>query len=34
MTILVRGHDIVAVGRAKQVKIPTSAKVIDGTGSL
>jgi imidazolonepropionase-like amidohydrolase len=31
MTILVRGHDIVAVGRAKQVKIPTSAKVIDGT---
>lgn len=31
MTILVRGHDIIAVGRAKQVKIPTSAKVIDGT---
>jgi hypothetical protein len=31
MTILVRGHDIVAVGRAKQVNIPTSATVIDGT---
>jgi len=34
MTILVRGHDIVAVGRAKQVKIPTSATVIDGTGQF
>jgi imidazolonepropionase-like amidohydrolase len=33
-TILVRGHDIVAVGRAKQVKIPTSVKVIDGTGKF
>lgn len=31
MTILVRGHDIAAVGRAKQVTIPTSAKGIDGT---
>jgi hypothetical protein len=32
MTILVRGHDIAAVGRAKQITIPTSAKVIDSTG--
>jgi len=34
MTLLVRGHDIVAVGRAKQVMIPTSDKVIDGTGKF
>jgi hypothetical protein len=34
MTLLVRGHDIVAVGRARQVKIPTSAKVMDGTGKF
>jgi len=34
MTILVRGHDITAVGRAKQVTIPTSDKVIDGTGKF
>ena len=34
MTILVRGHDISAVGRAKQVTIPTSDKVIDGTGKF
>jgi imidazolonepropionase-like amidohydrolase len=34
MTILVRGHDIAAVGRAKQVTIHTSVKVIDGTGKF
>ena len=34
MTILVRGHDIATVGRAKQVTIPTSAKVIDGAGKF
>ena len=34
MTILVRGHDIAAVGRAKQITISTSAKVIDGTGKF
>jgi imidazolonepropionase-like amidohydrolase len=34
MTILVRGHDIAAVGRAKQVTIPASVKVIDGTGKF
>lgn len=34
MTILVRGHDIAAVGRAKQVTIPTTDKVIDGTGKF
>jgi len=34
MTILVRGHDITVVGRAKQVTIPASAKVIDGTGKF
>ena len=33
MTILVRGHDIAAVGRAK-VTIPASATVIDGTGKF
>jgi imidazolonepropionase-like amidohydrolase len=34
MTILVRGHDIVAVGRAKTVKIPSPDLVIDGTGKF
>jgi cytosine/adenosine deaminase-related metal-dependent hydrolase len=34
MTILVRGQDIVAVGRAKQVTIPASVKVIDDTGKF
>src|SRR5580704_9231887 len=34
MTILVRGHDIAAVGRAKQVTIPASVKVINGTGKF
>ena len=34
MTILIRGHDIAAVGRAKQVTIPSSDKVIDGTGKF
>jgi len=34
MTILVRGNDIAAVGRAKQVTIPASATVIDGTGKF
>jgi imidazolonepropionase-like amidohydrolase len=34
MTILVSGHDIVAVGLAKQVTIPASDKVIDGTGKF
>jgi imidazolonepropionase-like amidohydrolase len=34
MTILVRGHDIAAVGRSKVVKIPNSYKVIDGTGKF
>jgi hypothetical protein len=34
MTILVRGHDIAAVGRANQVTISTSGKVIDGTGKF
>jgi len=34
MTILVRGHDIAAVGRARQVTIPASMKVIDGTGKF
>src|SRR6266852_6694076 len=34
MTILVRGHDIAAVGRAKQVTITSSDKVIDGTGKF
>src|ERR1700675_4463116 len=31
MTILVHGHVIAAVGRAKQVTIPASDRVIDGT---
>jgi imidazolonepropionase-like amidohydrolase len=34
MTILVRGHDIVAVGQANRITIPASAKVIDGTGKF
>jgi imidazolonepropionase-like amidohydrolase len=34
MTILVSGHDIVAVGRAKTVKISASDHVIDGTGKF
>ncbi len=34
MTILVRGQDIVAVGRAKTVKVPASDRVIDGTGKF
>jgi len=34
MTILIRGHDIAAVGRAKQVTIPDSAEVIDGRGKF
>jgi imidazolonepropionase-like amidohydrolase len=34
MTILVRGHDIAAVGRAKRITIPASEKVIDGTGKF
>jgi imidazolonepropionase-like amidohydrolase len=34
MTILVHGQDITAVGRAQQVTIPTSDKVIDGTGKF
>jgi imidazolonepropionase-like amidohydrolase len=34
MTILVRGHDIAAVGRAKRISIPASDKVIDGTGKF
>lgn len=34
MTILVSGHDIVAVGRAKTAKIPASDQVIDGTGKF
>jgi hypothetical protein len=34
MTILVRGHDIAAVGRARRISIPASDKVIDGTGKF
>jgi imidazolonepropionase-like amidohydrolase len=34
MTILVRGSDIVAVGRAKQVTVPAADQVIDGTGKF
>jgi hypothetical protein len=34
MTILVRGHDIAAVGRAQQITIAASDKVIDGTGKF
>jgi hypothetical protein len=34
MTILVRGHDIAAVGRARRITIPASDKVIDGTGKF
>jgi len=34
MTILVHGHDIAAVGRAKRITIPASDKVIDGTGKF
>ena len=34
MTILVRGQNIAAVGRARQVTIPASATVIDGTGKF
>src|SRR5262249_7282091 len=34
MTILVLGREIAVVGRAKQVTIPTSYKVIDGTGKF
>jgi cytosine/adenosine deaminase-related metal-dependent hydrolase len=34
MTILVRGQDIAAVGRAKQVTLPDAVKVIDGTGKF
>ncbi len=31
MTILIRGRDIALVGRTKVLKVPASAKVIDGT---
>jgi len=34
MTILVHGPDIAAVGPAKRITIPTSDKVIDGTGKF
>jgi imidazolonepropionase-like amidohydrolase len=34
MTILVRGHDIAAVGQAKRITISASDKVIDGTGKV
>jgi imidazolonepropionase-like amidohydrolase len=34
VTILVRGHDIAAVGRARRITIPASDKVIDGTGKF
>ena len=34
MTVLVRGQEIAAVGRAKQITIPTSVMVIDGTGKF
>ena len=34
MTVLVHGHDIVAVGRAKRVTIPAHDNVIDGTGKF
>ena len=34
ITILVQGHDIAAVGRAKRMTIPASDKVIDGTGKF
>lgn len=34
MIILVRGQDIAAVGRAKQVTLPDAVRVIDGTGKF
>src|ERR1700694_5813495 len=34
MTIVIRGHDIVAVSGAKNVSIPPSARVIDGSGKF
>jgi imidazolonepropionase-like amidohydrolase len=34
MTVLIRGSDIVLVGNSEVVAVPTSAKVIDGTGEF
>jgi len=34
MTILIHGHDIAALGQAKHVRVPPSAKLIDGTGKF
>ncbi|HLM82751.1 MAG TPA: amidohydrolase family protein [Terriglobales bacterium] len=34
MTVLTQGRDIVSVGRTKTLKVPASAKVIDGTGKF
>ncbi len=34
MTILIQGHNIVSVAPAKDLKLPPSARVIDGTGKF
>ena len=34
MTILIRGHEIASTGKTKNLKIPASAKAIDGTGKF